>query len=1673
MPAPSAVEVKATTAMDDDGRGSVALMVPAIGVGPYLGFRPGGLSGMTDTHLPSLDCAAFLDVHGDGLADRLVLSSMQLDENRGGRFREDAWQGWPYLSAEDCANRDPGVRVVDADNDGRQDVLNLGATLWHNTVRVLAARGTGALEGLDTGIGAETYWTEGRAVLDINGDGLVDFLVPWAVDPVTGRGGVIINTQIGTGDQLETVTNGLGSQTRVIYAPLARLAEDGQFTPCDGISYPQACAAPRMTVVAGVEYDRGHSSPLYVEEGYGDPRRDVLHGFLGFRKRWQRIPDTGEVTEITYSMTRINGRYPFVGREEESTSYVRLAEYYVPGYGVQTARWSATRTAHVLMRTQILGDASILPFVFSSETKRYEGPTFDPENPDATPLTERTLSTTMLDLYGSPTRLELQRGGGVRDVVEIDYINDETSWLVGLPETIRETSYVMSRSQAREMHIDYDTSGRVLEITREPEDPDYTLVARVALRSPSGLPKRLEVTDGITTHATTIDYDADDALPVRATNPLGHALEATWNRNLGVIDTVTDPNGLQGSFDYDGFGRLRRTNRPDGTWSQVDYTSSPEFPVVVVQSSSDGAESTTSYDRLGRPRQSGAKALDGLYRYVDVAYDDLGRVMNVTRPHHAGGTPYYAARYTYDNLDRPIKVTGHDPNVSTSYMYRYDSQFQRHEEYVFSPTGMVTGHFTYNVQFLVDLYVTYPNGWPVGPNVNTWSFYGPFDVLEAVTHEGGTTFTNTFEYDKIGRLTRLVDGDIGEVVTTYDGFDRVETETDGRGLTTTFAYDALGRVLSATAPGGTDSFVYDSAPGKGIGALASETRGDVVATYSYDDLARLTRRRTTIGGESFDVDLTYDPQGRLASVRYPNPSIPGEPRLEAMNAYSATGALDSVTRSGSAVPLWQALEIDAEGRVTRERREDIDRRTTFDPATGRVTGIATYPWGSSTPTQSTMYGYYSGGMLKDRTMTGSVSGKETFHYDGVLQLIQVVTESAGSALTHTYAYDFSGNLEQTSELPGCTLHYGESGDGPHVLSRVACAGQATSFSYDGAGNQTAGPSRSIGFTSFNKPSTLTLPPPLGGLGGGGGASSAIGGTSLPAGSESNGSVAAAMPLEGGEGCTGMFDCLCGTPTCVDGEWTCTGCNEPPPEPTTYTFQYDAAHRRVRKLGPGVDHLYIDDLYERRTDSLGVAHTFYAYVGDERVALAQQGVVGSPSWSAFGPDMLGSPTLVAGTTSAAQSFDVWGQRRDPLSLNTSLPASTPWPSGSTIGFTGHRHDVELDVIDMGGRVYDPKYKRFLSADPVVQGVRDGFAWNHYRYASNNPAMLVDPTGYLVDGCPCVGCCDPPPEPNPQPTPNPEPEPEPEPGPEPDSEQDPPPPPPGQPGPDGWDAPPWRPGPWQPSPIPELPGREGFPGGGGCHSEVCIPDPTPPPGAENPDGMGVATGPSGAHAWLPAVTGIGPLGAYQQNRLAGIPEAIDLIDAMDDFAKGLANEASAAQQDWNDEVQEEMEDLVTNIQVELLLRGAGKSLRGLGGRVGRLGGALRGASAAGRWSSRMMSPIQGIRNPSNRWGSLGKPSTRALNKRIAKNLEVDNYKITGGGGLKKEEYIPGPGGARKGSTSVDITATKDGDTIRVQTTDSRAGGLPDRREMKAAGRILKKHPEGVFLIPKKPKGRGRKR
>lgn len=72
-------------------------------------------------------------------------------------------------------------------------------------------------------------------------------------------------------------------------------------------------------------------------------------------------------------------------------------------------------------------------------------------------------------------------------------------------------------------------------------------------------------------------------------------------------------------------------------------------------------------------------------------------------------------------------------------------------------------------------------------------------------------------------------------------------------------------------------------------------------------------------------------------------------------------------------------------------------------------------------------------------------------------------------------------------------------------------------------------------------------------------------------------------------------------------------------------------------------------------------------------------------------------------------------------------STPGAAPKGPGYTGHVNDSETNLIYMQARYYDPVVGRFLSIDSVRPVAGNGFNFNRYDYANDNPARYVDPDG----------------------------------------------------------------------------------------------------------------------------------------------------------------------------------------------------------------------------------------------------------------------------------------------------------------------------------------------------------
>ena len=134
------------------------------------------------------------------------------------------------------------------------------------------------------------------------------------------------------------------------------------------------------------------------------------------------------------------------------------------------------------------------------------------------------------------------------------------------------------------------------------------------------------------------------------------------------------------------------------------------------------------------------------------------------------------------------------------------------------------------------------------------------------------------------------------------------------------------------------------------------------------------------------------PSGRLTSLSYPS-------GLVLNDGYTASGDLSQVTDNSSGLAYWAANSADAELQVTSETFGNGATETqTFDPATGRLTGVTA---GSNNGIAKWQYTWDGVGNRLSRTDT--IEGySEYFCYD---QLNRLTTYAIGSSCTASGACD--------------------------------------------------------------------------------------------------------------------------------------------------------------------------------------------------------------------------------------------------------------------------------------------------------------------------------------------------------------------------------------------------------------------------------------------------------------------------------------------------------------------------------------------------------------------------------------------------------------------------------------------------------------------------------------------
>jgi RHS repeat-associated protein len=580
-----------------------------------------------------------------------------------------------------------------------------------------------------------------------------------------------------------------------------------------------------------------------------------------------------------------------------------------------------------------------------------------------------------------------------------------------------------------------------------------------------------EVRDPLGRRAVKTEYDAAGRV-VAVTDANGNRTEQAFDP-LNFAETVKDSRGNPTVILYNDRGNVVRTEL------------ATEFGPIVTQTVYGDPANPDKETTVVNPR--------GVV--TSKTYDDRGNVLTET-------TPDGTTAYTFSAADKLLTVTDTLGRV-TAYDYSPQGNLVRvvnalgdSSLFTYDGVGRVStfADFAGNVTMFLDYCacgrpttVRNPDG-----TVRRIETNG-FSQVTKTTDESGNTTEN--EYDRVGRLVRVTDGE-GHA-TTYEyqpGTANVLSVTDPLGNVTRYAYDDGGRKTRITdAEGGVTRFSYD--PNGNLETVTDPVNN--VTRFVYDKANRVKEEVDPLGVSKV---FAFDAAGNKTEVTDRN----GRRRTFAYDPMNRATAETWLAADGSVVRVIVS-SYDKAGNLLTTSDPDAVLGYSYDPLNRVQTATTTYP-GTSVPTVTLTYGYDRNGNrvsvadtlgvqqdsqygsrneLLWRTMTGAgvdpVRVEFEYRANGERSRLERFADAAGTTLVgfstydsyknglsksivhanaagdtlvrYDYAYDDAGRLVQETHH-GDTYQYGY--DHTSQLLTVGKNGSPfESFRYDQNGNRIA------------------------------------------------------------------------------------------------------------------------------------------------------------------------------------------------------------------------------------------------------------------------------------------------------------------------------------------------------------------------------------------------------------------------------------------------------------------------------------------------------------------------------------------------------------------------------------------------------------------------------------------
>ena len=542
--------------------------------------------------------------------------------------------------------------------------------------------------------------------------------------------------------------------------------------------------------------------------------------------------------------------------------------------------------------------------------------------------------------------------------------------------------------------------------------------------------------------------------PITVTNALSQSESKKFDPRFGAVLSLTGPNALTTTFQFDDFGRKVKEARADGTSTVSahcfisgrvtlnDLTSNStapaqpltcptiadasEIPADAVQfvhseprntsGTKMGAFTRVYADRLGRTIRSVTEAFNGASQPAgpgtlivqDVAYNVHGVKEIETQPYFltsrsstsTGSVDHGVTRTVYDFLGRPTMVYVSDAAGSQTSVTFGAYGSRRASRTTITYNGLKST--TTNDKGQTQVQEKNPNGKVVrvtnALGAQLVHQYDAFDNL--IKTKDALNNTTTLIFDLRGRKTQLNDPDSGQW--QYD-------------------YNALGELVwhqnpkqRAAVPIQQTAMVYDV-----LGRMTSRSEFEYITTWTYDKYANLSACTKGIGKlcevsttNGVNRKLVYDTLGRPINARTTVTSGP---------SFASAVSYDAATGR----PVSQTYPTGLKVNSTYTTKGFLEKLTLATAATVNplpATAGGTPGASASIPVNTVLWQakvVNAWGKLESSTFHGAINSRAVYEAaSGRVSGLTAGPTTTNTVLNYSYSWDSLSNLASRSDAIG-------------------------------------------------------------------------------------------------------------------------------------------------------------------------------------------------------------------------------------------------------------------------------------------------------------------------------------------------------------------------------------------------------------------------------------------------------------------------------------------------------------------------------------------------------------------------------------------------------------------------------------------------------------------------------